>query len=386
MWTSALVAAIALATAILPPGGTFVDDDGSIHEGSIEAIAAEGITQGCNPPANSRFCPDDVVTRGQMAAFLARALELGASDLDHFVDDDGHLFEEAVDQLADARITIGCNPPANDRFCPDQPMTRGEMAAMLVRAFDYPVVDDDFFVDDDGHVFEGVVNRLAAAGVTVGCNPPANDRFCPDRPVTRGQMATFLTRALPLAAIQPPPRVEELVQIEPRSAWGARDAIPSLMVQHTVESLTVHHAGTQTGSTGPAQFRGWQNFHLDDRGWGDIAYHLLIGIDGTVYEGRDRLYRGDTGTNYDTTGHFLVVVEGDFDVDRPTEAQIDSLVKVLAGAAEEYAVDPATISGHRDHAATACPGQHLGSLIDSGEIRQAVEETIEAGGVDLLWP
>ena len=50
--------------------GRFVDDDGSIFEGDIEWLAAAGITRGCNPPLNDRFCPHGVVTRGQMAAFL----------------------------------------------------------------------------------------------------------------------------------------------------------------------------------------------------------------------------------------------------------------------------------------------------------------------------
>ena len=68
-----LVAVLAVLLG-LPPGGTFIDDNGSIHEPSIEAIAAAGITLGCNPPDNDRFCPDDPVTRGQMAAFLHRAL------------------------------------------------------------------------------------------------------------------------------------------------------------------------------------------------------------------------------------------------------------------------------------------------------------------------
>ena len=70
---------VALALAVLPPGGSFVDDDGNIHEGAIEAIAAAGITRGCNPPANDRYCPDQSVNREQMAAFLARALDLPAA-------------------------------------------------------------------------------------------------------------------------------------------------------------------------------------------------------------------------------------------------------------------------------------------------------------------
>ena len=73
---------LALLLVLLPPGGSFVDDDGNVHEGSIEAIAAAGITFGCDPPANDRYCPDQIVNRGQMAAFLARALDLPATDQD----------------------------------------------------------------------------------------------------------------------------------------------------------------------------------------------------------------------------------------------------------------------------------------------------------------
>ncbi len=52
------------------------------------------------------------------------------------------------------------------------------------------------FVDTVGSVFRDDIERLAAAGITKGCNPPVNDRFCPEDPVTRGQMAAFLVRAL----------------------------------------------------------------------------------------------------------------------------------------------------------------------------------------------
>jgi hypothetical protein len=52
------------------------------------------------------------------------------------------------------------------------------------------------FVDTVDTVFGDDAARLAAAGITLGCNPPQNDRFCPDDSVTRGQMAAFLRRAL----------------------------------------------------------------------------------------------------------------------------------------------------------------------------------------------
>ncbi len=379
-----LVMAVLLAT--LPPGGSFIDDDGSVHEGGIEAIAEAGITTGCNPPANDRYCPGQTVSRGQMAAFIARALGLAAPTDDLFVDDDDHVFESAINRIGAAGITVGCNPPANDRFCPDQGMTRGEMAAMLTRAFDYPSAPADRFADDDGSLFEGAIDRIAAAGVTLGCNPPANDRFCPETRITRDQMATFLTRALGLTANRPPPRPHPVVSVVPREDWGAREAQTNRMIPHTIERLTVHHAGTQSGTTGPPQIRGWQNWHMSGQGWPDLAYHLVIGIDGTVYEGRDPAYRGDTGTTYDTTGHFLVVVEGNFDVDRPTGAQLESLAGVLAWAAEHYGVSPSTISGHGDHAATACPGAHLEDRIHSGALADEVQDLIDTGGVDLIWP
>jgi parallel beta-helix repeat protein len=185
-------------TGLCNESGTFSDDDGSVFEFDIEWMAAAGITKGCNPPTNDLFCPDSTVTRGQMAAFLVRALDLtddGGGDL--FTDDDESIFEGDIDRMATAGITKGCNPPDNDRFCPDSKVTRGQMAAFLVRALGY--TDDgggDLFTDDDGSVFEGDIDRLGTAGVTRGCNPPTNNRYCPDSAVTRGQMAAFLHRAL----------------------------------------------------------------------------------------------------------------------------------------------------------------------------------------------
>lgn len=178
-------------------GGRFTDDNESIFQADIEWLADEGITAGCNPPANDRFCPNEPVTRGQMAAFLVRALNLpAATSTDVFVDDDTSVFEADIDRLAASEITRGCNPPRNDRFCPDSPVTRDQMAAFLVRAMGYSDAHHDLFIDDDGSVFEADINKLASADVTRGCNPPANTLFCPTQAVTRGQMAAFLHRAL----------------------------------------------------------------------------------------------------------------------------------------------------------------------------------------------
>jgi hypothetical protein len=178
--------------------GTFTDDDQSPHQNGIEAVAAAGITVGCNPPANNHFCPNQNVTRAQAATFLARALNLPDDGHDYFTDDDGHILEGGINKLAAAGITAGCNPPVNSRFCPDRTLTRAEFAAFIARGLSLPPTSTNFFVDDNGHVLENSINRIAAAGITVGCNPPTNNRFCPDRVLTRGEVATLLTRALGL--------------------------------------------------------------------------------------------------------------------------------------------------------------------------------------------
>jgi hypothetical protein len=71
--TLLLVALPVPVGAVLPPGGTFIDDDGNAHEGAIEAISAQNITAGCDPVNGDQYCPSDSVTRASMAVFLIRA-------------------------------------------------------------------------------------------------------------------------------------------------------------------------------------------------------------------------------------------------------------------------------------------------------------------------
>jgi N-acetyl-anhydromuramyl-L-alanine amidase AmpD len=120
---------------------------------------------------------------------------------------------------------------------------------------------------------------------------------------------------------------------------------------------------------------------MDGLGWGDIAYHYIIGKDGLVYEARPAPFAGDTATNYDPDGHLLVVIEGNFDEENPTQAQLDALVLVVAWSAEEWDVSLDDVSGHRDHAATSCPGANLYPFIASGDLARLAAEMIDAGGV-----
>lgn len=177
----------------------FTDIAGSAHRRDIGRIAAAGITRGCNPPTNDRFCPGTVVTREQMAAFLARAFDLQATSGRTFTDvPRGSTFAQDIDRLATAGITMGCNPPSNTRFCPNDPVSRDQMAAFMTRAMDATATSSaGSFTDVPwSHTFRRDINQLATAGVTRGCNPPTNSRYCPDAPVTREQMASFLARGV----------------------------------------------------------------------------------------------------------------------------------------------------------------------------------------------
>jgi hypothetical protein len=184
-----------------PPGGTFIDDDGNIHEPAIEAIAAAAITNGCNPPLRTRFCPYRPVRRGEAATFLVRALgaELTAAPASgRFPDVSASAYYAApIEHLAAAGVLTGY---LDGTFRPEATLTRAEMGAVLVRALQAgPPQSTAGFVDVPAQAwFAGHVDRLAELGVTRGCGAKA---FCPDAPVSRAEMATFLTRAFRLTAV-----------------------------------------------------------------------------------------------------------------------------------------------------------------------------------------
>jgi hypothetical protein len=197
-----LVAALAIVGAVasgkpavaIGVSGAFVDDDGSLHEPDINAIAAVGITAGCGP---SIYCPSALVTRAEMATFLARALELTPLDTGSFNDTSASIHARNINAIAAEGITSGCSSTA---FCPNQAVTREEMASLLARALDLPEGTGTPFSDVSGSAHVADISAIATAGITAGC---AASLYCPYNPVTRAQMATFLTRGFGLQRIYP---------------------------------------------------------------------------------------------------------------------------------------------------------------------------------------
>ena len=193
------------AAAAVEPGGSFIDDDANTHEGAIEAIAAAGVTQGCDP-VGDLYCPSAPVTRAEMAAFIIRSLgEQNPNPTSSGTFSDvpgGAWYESFVERLVELEITTGFT---DGTYRPDDSVTRAQMAAFVIRALGETESGQPTRFSDveSGIWFEGAVERLAELEITSGCdtNPL---RYCPSDAVSRAQMASFVARAFGLV-IEPVP-------------------------------------------------------------------------------------------------------------------------------------------------------------------------------------
>ena len=166
-----------------------------------------------------------------------------------------------------------------------------------------------------------------------------------------------------------------------REAWGARPALPGGRPQ-TVDRMTLHHSAVALPDNSGiiARLQQHQRYHQDDKGWVDIAYHAAVDRDGNIYQLRDTAIAGDTATDYDTMGHFLVLAEGNFDEEQISEAQLNGTALVFAWAAGRFGIDVDTLASHREVASgTSCPGANLEAHMTSGDLKQRVSDLAQTG-------
>jgi uncharacterized protein (DUF1501 family) len=171
-------------------GGMFFDvPDDAFYTTAVDWLAVTGVTTGTGV---GTFSPNDNVTRGQMATFLHRysgepegSPAAGFSDVSPV-----RYYSDAVDWLADQGITTGVG---GNRFAPDDVVTRGQMAAFLWRLEGEPGGSPAAGFSDvsAGAFYAAAVDWLLYRGITTGVG---GNRFAPNDPVSRGQMATFLWR------------------------------------------------------------------------------------------------------------------------------------------------------------------------------------------------
>jgi hypothetical protein len=177
----------------VPPSNPFYTDIGK--------LSARGVTLGCG---SGFYCPDDPVTREQMAAFILRAtgeFNPPTPPTQRFNDvPPANVFYKFIDRLAELQITLGCTPD-HTLYCPHDPVLREQMSAFILRGlgeFNPPTPMSQRFTDvPPANVFYNFIDRLAVLQITLGCTPD-HTLYCPTDPVTRAQMAAFLVRAFHL--------------------------------------------------------------------------------------------------------------------------------------------------------------------------------------------
>ncbi len=160
----------------------------------------------------------------------------------------------------------------------------------------------------------------------------------------------------------------------------AGDARIRARIPHKITMITLHHAGDpkpMTPEDDPVKkLQGLQNFSMRDRNWWDVPYHFMISLDGTIYEGRDYHFIGDTNTGYNPEGHFLIEVMGNYELQEATPEQIKSITDLMAWAVQEFNVPLEKIYGHKDLAQTACPGKNLYKYLQDGTFKKGVQERL----------
>lgn len=163
----------------------------------VNVLKIWSITSGCTA---TTYCPAANVTRGQMAVFVIRSVvgdDFTFSATPAFNDvPASHPFFKYIQKLKELGITAGCTA---NTFCPDNNVTRGEMAVFLVRGKlsslhqdNFPFPQTAYFTDVPAtHGFYKFIQKLRELGVTTGCGAAT---YCPGDAITREQMAVFLTR------------------------------------------------------------------------------------------------------------------------------------------------------------------------------------------------
>jgi hypothetical protein len=157
------------------------------HYASVERLAAEGIVSGCTA---TRFCPTNGLSRGQLASLLDRAFDLPAATSSTF-SDAGITHAAAIETLAAAGITSGY---PDGRFRPELTVTRGQLASFLAAALELPPAPVTFSDVGPGDTHRDAIGAVSRAGIVNGFS---DGRFRPGQAVTREQAGAMLDRALP---------------------------------------------------------------------------------------------------------------------------------------------------------------------------------------------
>lgn len=154
-----------------------------------------------------------------------------------------------------------------------------------------------------------------------------------------------------------------------RKDWGANAPVAE-MKRHQLTHITIHHTAVKQNPSRSLidKLQALQKFSQNEGKlasgrvkppWPDVPYHYYIDCLGQLAEAREVRFVGDTNTEYDPTGHILVVLEGNFEEEPVTAAQLETLRTFVAWLAARWDVPVEKIQTHKDYAKTQCPGRNL---------------------------
>lgn len=249
----------------------------------------------------------------------------------------------------------------------------GEEAAARARAGSDPVVLTGA---------QAVQARLVTASGTaprdarLSVIDPGRERVTPSGGVVPGGGATMLAGA---SAASLPTASASASRVGLRSAWRASERVSRTSRFRPVGVVVHHTAGTNRYSRGqvPAILRGIQRFHVQDRGWSDIGYNVLVDKWGRVWEGRrggvGRPVVGAHASGYNSRLVGISVL-GDYNRVRPTRAALSGVAWAAGRAARVHGFDPRApmtaagrrmprLVGHRSVGTTSCPGVYLSAKL-----------------------
>ena len=159
-----------------------------------------------------------------------------------------------------------------------------------------------------------------------------------------------------------------------RADWGWQP-LDRVLPQHSINKITIHHGGEEFAEDKDMiqYLRNLQSWSRSEKKWIDIPYHFMIDLKGNIYEARPINFPGDTNTDYDVTGHALICVVGNYEVQTIKEVQLKSLAKLVAFLKQKYHVELKDIKGHKDYTETLCPGKDLYKYLANGSFLKMVE-------------
>lgn len=170
-----------------------------------------------------------------------------------------------------------------------------------------------------------------------------------------------------------PPRVA--------SSDSAGGADMRLRIPHRIMHVTLHHTGDarplMPGEDPVRRLRGLQSWGATDRNWWDVPYHYLLGVDGSIFEGRDWHYMGETNTSYNPGGHFLISAIGNYEVQEATPATLAAIADLMAWALDKFDLPLSVIGGHYNYAQTGCPGKNLRKYLEDGTLERMVAQRLK---------